>query len=71
LPAPFDSIVFWAKADMLATVAFARLDLFRTPRDQTGKRRYLHPKVSDADLARVRDCVLHALGLGSLTGRIG
>jgi hypothetical protein len=48
---------------MLATVAFHRLDLFRTGRDQTGKRKYLHPKVTPDDLARIRACVLAALGI--------
>jgi len=63
LPPPFEAAVWWAKADMLATVAFRRLDLFRTARDQTGKRKYLQPKVSAADLARVRGCILAALGV--------
>jgi hypothetical protein len=52
---------------MLATVGFARLDLFQTDRDQYGKRKYLHPKVLPADLGRIRDGVLFALGLGNLT----
>lgn len=53
----------WVKADMLATVAFERLDLFRTGRDQYGKRKYLHPRLSDDDLSRVRDCIRAALGI--------
>jgi mRNA interferase MazF len=64
LPAPFTMTICWAKADMLATVAFSRLDLFRTDRDQTGKRKYLHPKILPEDLARIRACVLCALGMG-------
>ena len=39
---------------MLATVGFDRLDMFQTDRDQYGKRKYLHPKVSVPDLARIR-----------------
>src|SRR5437773_1314132 len=66
LPPPFDAAVCWAKADMVATVGFERLDLFRTGRDRTGRRQYLHPRLSDADLTRVRAAVLHGLGLGSL-----
>jgi mRNA interferase MazF len=42
LPEPFDSPEMWVKADMLATVGFARLDLIRTGRDPFGKRKYLH-----------------------------
>jgi mRNA interferase MazF len=67
LPYPFLNPVAWAKCDMLATVGFDRLDLFRTDRDQYGKRKYLHPKVSEVDLARIRTGVLFALGLGNLT----
>jgi mRNA interferase MazF len=67
LPEPFSYWVAWAKCDMLATVAFARLDLFRTARDQSGRRKYLHPKLSDQDLNRVRAGVLFALGIGHLT----
>jgi uncharacterized protein YifN (PemK superfamily) len=63
LPHPFPYQVFWAKCDMIATVSFERLDLFHTARDQYGKRRHLHPKMSNEDLARVRKCVLRAIGL--------
>jgi mRNA interferase MazF len=63
LPHPFPFKVFWAKCDMIATVSFERLDLFHTARDQYGKRQYLHPKMSPEDLARVRACVLKAIGL--------
>jgi mRNA interferase MazF len=67
LPVPYDAPVVWAKCDMLSTVAFARLDLFRTGRDFQGKRRYLHPKLGPVDLDRVRAGVLFALGMGHLT----
>jgi mRNA interferase MazF len=62
LPYPFPYKVFWAKCDMIATVSFERLDLFHTERDQYGKRHYLHPKMSPEDAARVRACVLKAIG---------
>jgi mRNA interferase MazF len=68
LPSPFDAATCWAKADMIATVGFARLDLFRTERDrETGRRRYYHPRLPAAELVRVRAAVLHGLGLGHLT----
>lgn len=67
LPHPFVYGVAWAKCDMLATVGFERLDLFRTERDQYGKRKYLHPKVSAEILGEIRKGVLFALGLGNLT----
>jgi mRNA interferase MazF len=63
LPYPFLHRVAWAKCDMLATVGFARLDLFRTDRDQYGRRRYLHPKLSETDLERVRRGILMGLGM--------
>jgi len=71
LPAPFDAAEMWAKADMLSTVGFQRLDLFRTDRDQTGRRKFLHPKVSAEDLVRVRAAILQALGMGHLTVDLG
>lgn len=68
LPLPYAYRVVWAKCDMLATVGFERLDLFRTQRDrESGRRRYLHPRLSDLDLKRVRNGVLYALGMGHLT----
>jgi len=51
---------------MIATVGFDRLDLFRTKRDQTGKRKYLQPKVSKAILDEIYTAILHGLGLGDL-----
>lgn len=65
LPPPFDAPEMWAKADMLATVSFERLDLFRTGRDQYGKRRYLKPRLSAEELAALRTCIGHALGLAA------
>jgi mRNA interferase MazF len=67
LPDPFSYKVAWAKCDMLATVGFARLDLFHTERDQYGKRKYLHSRLSRLDLQRVRIGVLHAVGCRNLT----
>ncbi|MBT9291996.1 type II toxin-antitoxin system PemK/MazF family toxin [Prosthecodimorpha staleyi] len=64
LPAPFSQTVWWAKCDMIATVGFGRPDLFRTDRDQTGRRKYLHPKLLEFDLVRVRQGILNALGMG-------
>lgn len=66
-PEPFNFSVIWAKCDMLATVAFARLDLFRTGRDFEGKRKYLSLKIPPEYLHRVMAGVLNALGMGYLT----
>lgn len=67
LPDPFQQSVWWAKCDMLATVGFERLDLFRTARDQTGKRKYLHPLLPESDMSRVLRGVMAALGVDPLT----
>lgn len=66
LPKPFKALVMRVKADMMATVSFARLDMFRTGRDQAGKRKYLQPKVPAADMAAIERCICAALGI-SLT----
>jgi mRNA interferase MazF len=50
LPHPYPQAVWWGKCDMIATVGFDRLDLFRTPRDFSGKRKYLHPKLISNDM---------------------
>lgn len=70
LPHPFPNRVWWVKADMLATVCFSRLDLFRTGRDQEGKRKYLHPKLTSEQLRVVHSAILHGLGIGELTNHL-
>lgn len=63
LPEPFSYEVAWAKCDMLATVGFERLDMFRTRRDrQSGRRRYVQPKLTAEDLLKVQNGVRAALG---------
>ena len=68
LPKPFDSPQMWAKCDMLATVALARLDRFRAGRvlGDYG-RQFTTGSVRPAQLNDIRKGVLHALGLSSLT----
>jgi uncharacterized protein YifN (PemK superfamily) len=64
LPRPFDETEWWVKADMIATVGLQRLDLFRTARDQYGRRKYLtNLRVSEQQFAQILDAVRHALGL--------
>lgn len=64
-PPPFQAIKVWAKADMLATVAFGRLDLMRSARKANGKRAWLKIRLSEQDFTRVQDCVRAALGFRS------
>jgi len=64
LPAPFDATIWWVKADMIATVSLERLDLFRTERDQYGKRKYLtNLRVSHDQFSQILSSVRHALGI--------
>ena len=60
----FSSLEMWAKVDMLATVGFNRLDLFRSDRDQTGKRRYYCPKISNEDLLAIKVGIAHIFEIG-------
>ncbi len=60
----FSELVLWAKADMLSTVGYCRLDLFRTDRDRVERRRrYYMVKISEDELQSVRDSILYALGI--------
>ena len=62
LPEPFAETVWWVKADMIATVGFARLDLFQTKRNHTGKRKYLTGlKVSEEQFDMIHNAIGHAL----------
>jgi len=59
-PKPWNSDRFWVKADILATVAFHRLELISLGRDQEGSAPEL-PGEGEV-LASIRRCALHALG---------
>lgn len=67
LPEPFPQSIWWAKCDHIATVAFARIELFRTKRQPDGRRQYLQPRLRPDEFGRVRAGILHGLGLGALT----
>ncbi len=67
LPSPFDAESMWIKGDMVATVGFGRLNLLRTGRDQTGKRKYIEPKLSQEDMQKFYGCVLNSIELRHLT----
>jgi mRNA interferase MazF len=67
LPPPLQSDGVWVKGDMVNTVGFHRLDLIRLGKERDGKRIYLYQPLSSDTLRRVRVCVLHAMGLSTLT----
>lgn len=70
-PAPYEGDFKFAKADMLATVAYRRLTMPYTGRDpNTGQRKYLKMVLAPEELAKVHRCILFALGLDPLTSHL-
>ncbi|MDD9910754.1 MAG: type II toxin-antitoxin system PemK/MazF family toxin [Ahrensia sp.] len=67
MPKPFNAQECWIKGDMVNAVGFHRLDLIRLGKDAQGNRRYLKQPVGDEILRQTRQCVLHGLGLSTLT----
>ncbi|WAW01199.1 type II toxin-antitoxin system PemK/MazF family toxin [Oxalobacter formigenes] len=61
LPAPYDSLTHWVKADMLYTVSYKRLSLPFNGKDASGKRDYIIKRVSDEDMKNIEKCILSAL----------
>jgi len=70
LPPPFDQGPNWLKGDMVYSMAFHRLDLVRMGKGIGGKRAYMLQALSAADFKAVRCCVLHGLGLSTLTKHV-
>lgn len=66
LPAPYDSVFHWVKADMVYSVSFARLYLFNK-KDEQGKRIYDLRILADNEIAEIQKCVLNGIGLTALT----
>jgi mRNA interferase MazF len=67
LPAPWDAESVWIKGDMVYAAAFQRLDLIRTGKDFSGKRKYYFTTVSAEQLRITRALVLRSIGLSYLT----
>ena len=63
MPAPYSSPRMWVKGDMIYAVGFHRLSLPFVGKDGKGDRVYDVRHLKGGDLAAVRECVLHALGL--------
>ena len=66
LPSPYNAQVHWVKADMVYTVSFDRLFLPFEKKDG-GKRIYDVRVIDKADIIKIQQCMLHGLGLTSLT----
>lgn len=67
LPEPYNARFHWVKADMIYTVSFDRLSLPFNGKDAGGKRVYDVRVIDKADLIKVQECILHGLGLTTLT----
>lgn len=67
LPKPYDANFHWVKADMLYTVSFSRLYLPWENKDVNGNRNYDVRVIDMADLLKIQQCMLHGLGLTTLT----
>ena len=67
LPPPYDAEFHWVKADMIYTVSFARLYLPFSKKDGQGKRIYDVRVLDKEELTKVQQCLLHGLGLSTLT----
>ena len=62
-PAPYDAPTSWVKADMLATVGHARLKPMHRRVGPGTARKTVYPAITAEELAKVRECVCHALGI--------
>ncbi len=62
LPRPFDSPTCWVKGDLLYTVSHERLDRPHV-KNPYGPRTYPRRCVTPEDLEKIRECLLHGLGL--------
>lgn len=67
LPDPYNSPLMWVKGDMLTTVSFKRLALPFKRKNQNGKREYDARVIDMADFIKVKECILHGLGMTNLT----
>jgi mRNA interferase MazF len=67
LPRDWGQSKRWIKGDMVNAVGFHRVDLLRLGKDRQGKRIYQMEQLPDELMKEVRRCVLHGLGLSSLT----
>lgn len=69
LPEGLQSTGLWVKGDMVNTVGFHRLDLIRKGRIG-GQRMYYLAPLNSEQLKVVLKCVLHGMGLASLTKHV-
>lgn len=67
MPKEWGNMERWVKGDMVNSVGFHRLNLLRLGKDKYGVRIYQHETLSAELFTKVRRCVLHGMGLSTLT----
>lgn len=67
MPPEWGNVTRWLKGDMVCAVGWHRVDLLRLPKDRNGKRVYQTTPLPPKDFQKVRHCVLHGLGMSTLT----
>ncbi|TAA20327.1 type II toxin-antitoxin system PemK/MazF family toxin [Pseudoxanthomonas winnipegensis] len=70
LPEPYNEPRMWVKADMVSAVSFERLFLPSPGKDSVGQRIYDVRHIGEAEFKLVQKCVLHGIGLASLTSHL-
>lgn len=53
----------WLKGDMVYSLSFERMDLYRYARDHEGKRKYYYDRVSADIIQKARKAVAYAIGV--------
>jgi mRNA interferase MazF len=69
VPGEDEAMKIWVKGDLVQTVTFTRLSGYWLEKVHD-KRKYLTVRVSDADMMKIKKCVLHGLGFSGLTGHL-
>jgi len=67
LPTRWGKANRWIKGDMVNAVGFHRVNFLNLGKDNNGKRIYQYQHLPDDLFREVRRCVLHGLGLSTLT----
>ena len=67
LPREWGNMERWVKGDMVNSVGFHRLNLLRLGKDACGVRIYQYETLPPELFIKVRRCVLHGMGLSTLT----
>ncbi len=60
----------WVKGDMVNAIGFHRTDLLRIGKNKDGSRKYQTATLPDDEFRKVRQCVLHGLGMSRIVGSL-